>query len=54
MFVGRFLTDVGRVEATTGASINIEEIKGKFVGPAVATHCGTISLPNRDVWSSRK
>jgi len=50
MFVGRFLTDVGRVEATTGASINIEKINGKLIGPAVATHCGNISLPDRDVW----
>jgi hypothetical protein len=54
MFVGRFLTDVGRVEATTGASINIEKIDGKFLGPAVATHCGSISLPDRDVWSPGK
>lgn len=49
MFVGRFLTDMGRVEAITGANINIEQIKGKFIGPAEASHCGRISLPDRDV-----
>lgn len=36
MFVGRFLTDVGRVEATTGAGVHIEKINGRFLGPAVA------------------
>lgn len=51
MFVGRFLTDVGRVEATTGANINIEEVRGKIVGPVVARRCGTISLPDRNVVS---
>ena len=51
MFVGRFLTDVGQVEATTGANINIEKIDGKLLGPAVAKHCGTISLPDRNVFS---
>jgi hypothetical protein len=51
MFVGRFLTDLGQIEATTGATVNIEAIKGKFAGPAVATRCGTISLPDRNVLS---
>lgn len=51
MFVGRFLTDVGRVEATTGANINIEKVRGKIVGPVVAKRCGTISLPDRNVVS---
>ena len=44
MFVGRFLTDVTRVEATTSAAINIEKIDGKLIGPVTARHCGTISL----------
>ena len=49
MFVGRFKSDVGRVEATTGANINIEQIDGKWLGPAVARHAARISLPDRDV-----
>lgn len=52
MFVGRFLTDVGRVEATTGAGIHVEAVRGRFDGPAVATHGAVISLPDRDVWAS--
>ncbi len=51
MFVGRFLTDLGQIEATTGASVNVEAIKGKFAGPAIATRCGMISLPERNVFS---
>jgi hypothetical protein len=51
MFVGRFVTDVGRIEATTAASINIEQIDGKLIGPVVAKHSATISLPDRDVTS---
>ncbi len=51
MFVGRFLTDVGRIEATTGANINIEKIDGQLSGPVIAKHCGTISLPDRNVFS---
>lgn len=51
MFVGRFLGDVGRIAATTGANINIEAIGGKLVGPVLATHCGTVSLPDRNVRS---
>jgi hypothetical protein len=49
MFVGRFLGDVGRIEATTGANINIEKIHGELVGPVVARHAARISLPDRDV-----
>lgn len=49
MFVGRFLTDVGRIEATTGANINIEKIDGRLIGPVIAKHAGRISLPDRDV-----
>ncbi|MBN2448436.1 MAG: hypothetical protein JXO22_17045 [Phycisphaerae bacterium] len=49
MFTGRFLTDVGRVEATTGANINIEKIDGRLVGPVAAKHAARISLPDRDV-----
>ena len=51
MFVGRFLTDVGRIEATTSANINIEKIDGKLIGPVIARHCGTVSLPDRNVFS---
>jgi hypothetical protein len=51
MFVGRFLTDLGGLKATTGANINVEKIAGRFVGPALAEHCGTISLPDRNVFS---
>ena len=51
MFVGRFLTDVGRIEATTGANISIEKIDGKLIGPVKAKHCGTVSLPDRNVFS---
>ncbi len=54
MFVGRFLTDLGGIEATTGAGIHVEKIGGRFVGPAIATQCGGISLPDREVWSERK
>jgi hypothetical protein len=49
MFVGRFLTDVGRIEATTGATINIEKIDGQLIGPVIAKHAARISLPDRDV-----
>lgn len=51
MFVGRFLGDVGHIEATTGANINIEKAAGKINGPVEANHCGTISLPDRNVVS---
>lgn len=51
MFVGRFLTDVGRIEATTGANINIEEIDGELFGPVIAKHCATVSLPDGNVFS---
>lgn len=51
MFVGRFVTDVGRIEATTGANLNIEQIDGKLLGPVVARRCATISLPDRNVTS---
>lgn len=49
MFVGRFKCDVGRLEATTGATINIEQIDGRLNGPVIAKHAGRISLPDRDV-----
>ncbi len=51
MFVGRFLTDVTRVHATTGASINIEAVDGQIIGPVSAEHCGVVSLPDRNVFS---
>ena len=51
MFVGRFLGDVPKVEARTGASVHIEKVGGRFVGPAVARSGGLISLPDRTVRS---
>jgi hypothetical protein len=51
MFVGCFLGDIAGVRATTGASINIEEIRGRVAGPVVATRGGTVSLPHRTVFS---
>ncbi len=51
MFVGRFKTDVGKIEATTSATINVEKIDGKLTGPVVAKHCGMVSLPDRNVFS---
>ena len=51
MFVGGFLSDVTRVEATTGASVNIEKVGGRLVGPVVARRCGSVSLPDRNVFS---
>lgn len=45
MFVGRFLTDVSRIEAHTGASVHIEALKGEVKGPVIATSGGQISLP---------
>lgn len=49
LFVGRVRTDLGRVEATTGATIHIEQLDGRLVGPVVARHAARISLPDRDV-----
>ncbi|MBU0637648.1 MAG: hypothetical protein KKB50_02195 [Planctomycetes bacterium] len=51
MFVGRFLTDITRVSATTSATINIEKIEGEILGPVEARRCGMISLPDRNVFS---
>jgi subtilisin family serine protease len=51
MFVGGFVGNVSRIEASTGASVNIEKIDGKLLGPVTATRCATISLPDRNVLS---
>jgi hypothetical protein len=51
MFVGGFVGNVSRIEASTGASISIEKIDGKLLGPVTATSCGTVSLPDRNVTS---
>jgi subtilisin family serine protease len=51
MFVGGFVGNVSRIEASTGASVNIEKIDGKLLGPVTATSCATISLPDRNVIS---
>ncbi|MEW6252089.1 MAG: DUF1565 domain-containing protein [Planctomycetota bacterium] len=49
MFVGGFRGDVGRIDATTGATINIEKVTGRLIGPVTARHAARISLPDRDV-----
>jgi hypothetical protein len=46
MFVGGFIGDVSRIEATTGASVSIEKIDGKLLGPVTAARCATVSLPD--------
>ncbi len=51
MFVGRFLGDVARLEASTGAGIHVEKIGGKLVGRVVAKSGGVVSLPDRTVHS---
>jgi hypothetical protein len=53
MFVGRFATGIAALHATTSAAINIEEVRGAIGGPVTATHCGMISLPDRDVFSGK-
>jgi len=49
MFVGRFLTDVTRLEAHTGATVNVEAVEGDIKGPVVATSGALISLPDGSV-----
>lgn len=49
MFVGRFLTDVNDISADTSAKINIEALGGKVRGNVTATHCGAVSLPDRNL-----
>jgi len=51
MFVGRFLGDVGKVSASTGAAIHIEKVGGKVVGPVEARSGGVVSLPDRVIRS---
>jgi hypothetical protein len=46
MFVGGFVGNVSGIEATTGASVNIEKIDGELLGPVTATRCATVSLPD--------
>jgi hypothetical protein len=53
MFVGRFLTDVPGLSATTGATIHIEAATGKISGPVSATRGGVISLPDGKVISEK-
>ena len=54
MFVGRFLSDVTEVDATTGAGIHIEKIQGELVGPVKARLARVVSLPDRNVFSKEK
>jgi len=49
MFVGRFRTDVGRLQARTGAQIHVEALDGELLGPAEVSGGGLISLPDRVV-----
>jgi hypothetical protein len=53
MFAGRFLTDVAGLHATTSATINIEAVQGRIVGPVTATRGGVISLPDGKVVSGK-
>lgn len=46
MFVGRFLSDVGRLEAHTGAGIHVEAIRGKLTEEPSADTGAVISLPD--------
>ena len=45
LFVGRFLTDVTRLEAHTGAGIHIEAIAGKLLEEPTADTGAVVSLP---------
>ena len=49
MFVGRFKGDVKKLEARTGACVNIEALDGKLIGPVETASGGVISLPDRVV-----
>lgn len=51
MFVGRFLGDVGKVDATTGAGIHLEKVGGEILGEVTARSGGVVSLPDRTVHS---
>lgn len=51
MFVGSFVGEVGRLEASTGASIHVERSNGKVIGPVEAKSGGVVSLPDRVVSS---
>jgi len=53
MFVGRFLTEVAGVSATTSATINIEAGSKPVIGPLSATRGGVISLPDGKVVSGK-
>lgn len=44
MFVGRFLGDVTKVQAKTGAQVLIEDLAGEFKGPAIVESGGLISV----------
>lgn len=46
MFVGRFLSDVTRVEAHTGATVHLVKVEGELHGPVIARRGGVVSLPD--------
>lgn len=53
MFVGRFKTGVTGLAASTSASINVEAVDGKIIGPLTTNSGGLISLPDGRVLSGR-
>jgi hypothetical protein len=54
MFVGRFLGDVPRLEAHTGAGIHVEAMGGKLTAEPVVSSGAVISLPNGRVLRGEK
>lgn len=49
LFVGRFLGDVTKLEARTGASIHVEKLGGTVKGEVSVASGGLVSLPDRVV-----
>ena len=47
MFVGRFLTDVPKLRARTGAQLHVERLAGKLTAEPEVGSGGLISLPDR-------
>lgn len=50
-FTGSFLGDIGRIEARTAASVCLERIHGKLIGPLEAKSGATITTPDRVITS---
>ena len=49
MFTGRFLGDVTRLKASTGAQVLVEKVGGELIGPLEAKSAGVIAVPGRVV-----